>query len=30
MLLAFWQGLEVLWVQNPSVDFLEVWDRFFL
>jgi hypothetical protein len=27
-LLAFWQGLEVLWVHNPSIDFLEVWDRF--
>ncbi|MDT5152771.1 MAG: hypothetical protein QOI01_4504 [Mycobacterium sp.] len=27
-LLAFWQGLEVLWVGDPSTDFLCVWDAF--
>jgi AcrR family transcriptional regulator len=27
-LLAFWQGLEALWVADPSTDFLRVWDAF--
>jgi AcrR family transcriptional regulator len=27
-LLSFWQGLESIWVNNPSVDFQAVWDSF--
>ena len=27
-LLAFWQGLEALWVGDPSIDLLRVWDAF--
>ncbi|MFC7959062.1 TetR/AcrR family transcriptional regulator [Rhodococcoides kroppenstedtii] len=33
-LLAFWEGLEMLWLRQPDLDFLAVWgnfcDRFFL
>lgn len=27
-LIAFWQGLEALWVSHPGTDFLRVWDAF--
>jgi AcrR family transcriptional regulator len=27
-LIAFWQGLETLWIADPSTDFLQVWDAF--
>ena len=27
-LLAFWQGLEALWVADSGTDFLRVWDAF--
>lgn len=27
-LLAFWQGLEMLWVSRQPLDYLEVWDSF--
>lgn len=27
-LLAFWQGLEALWIADPQTDFLQVWDSF--
>ncbi|CAN5665671.1 TetR/AcrR family transcriptional regulator [soil metagenome] len=27
-LIAFWQGLESLWIADPDTDFLRVWDAF--
>ena len=27
-LIAFWQGLEALWIADPATDFLRVWDSF--
>jgi AcrR family transcriptional regulator len=27
-LLAFWQGLEAIWVYEPAIDFLQVWEAF--
>ena len=27
-LIAFWQGLETLWIADPDTDFLPVWDAF--
>lgn len=27
-LVAFWQGLEALWIADPDTDFLAVWDAF--
>lgn len=27
-LIAFWQGLETLWIADPGTDFLLVWDAF--
>jgi len=27
-LIAFWQGLETLWIADPATDFLLVWDAF--
>ena len=27
-LVAFWQGLETLWISDPDTDFLTVWDAF--
>lgn len=27
-LIAFWQGLETLWIADPDTDFLQVWDAF--
>jgi len=28
LLLSFWQGLESLWVADPTTDFMAVWDAF--
>ncbi|AKC78786.1 hypothetical protein XB05_08650 [Xanthomonas arboricola] len=27
-LLAFWQGLETVWLRDPTIDFRAVWSRF--
>jgi hypothetical protein len=26
--LAFWQGLELAWISDPTSDFLAHWNRF--